>query len=228
MTNDELARLYLDSANTALIEGDPTAALTHLQQAVKLNPKMHEIHYLYSLSYYRKGELDRAIQSAKKTIELAPDFTPVKNTLGRLYLEKGNLELAEKPLLEAAADLTNREAYLAKTNLGLLHSKKKNSHESERWYSKAILDGGNAACMASYYRGEIHLSRNDLEKAHDDFKRASKYNCSGFTDAHLAVGKTLMMMKKNQQARAKFIEVQQLFPSTNAAEKANQYLKEIQ
>jgi Tfp pilus assembly protein PilF len=228
LSDNEKAQLYIESATSALNEGDATSAMSYLQEAKKLKKTGFELEYLLSMTFYKKGELDLAIASGKKAVQLAPDFSPAKNALGRFYLEKGNLTAAEPLLKQAAADLTYREAYLAKTNLGVLYGKKKDLAESERWYSKAILDAGNAACMASYYRGELLLAKNDLEKAHSDFKQASKFGCTGFTDAHLALGKTLMRMKKNDQARAKFVEIQKLFPATDAAKKANQYLKEIQ
>jgi type IV pilus assembly protein PilF len=228
LTDSEKAQLYIESATTALNEGDSTSAMSYLQEAKKLKKSGFEIEYLLSMGFYQKGELDQAIASGKKAVQLNPEFSPAKNALGRFYLEKGNLAAAEPLLKDAASDLTYRDAFLAKTNLGVLYGKKKNLAESERWYSKAILDAGNAACMASFYRGELFLSKNELEKAYSDFKQSSKYNCTGFTDAHLALGKTLMLMKKNEQARAKFVEIQKLFPSTEAAKKANQYLKEIQ
>jgi Tfp pilus assembly protein PilF len=228
LSENEKAQLYLESATTALNEGDATGAMRYLQEAKKLKKTGFELEYLLSMTFYRKGELDLAITAGKKAVQLAPDFSPAKNALGRFYLEKGNLSAAEPLFRDAASDLTYPEAYLAKTNLGVLYGKKNNLAESERWYSKAILDGGNSACMASFFRGEIFLTKNELEKAQSDFKQASKYGCSGFSDAHLALGKTLVRMKKQDQARAKFIEIQKLFPATEAAKKANQYLKEIQ
>lgn len=227
LTKAERAQMYIEMAASDLNEGDPTSALVYLKQSEEINPKSPELHYLFALTYFQKNELGLATRSAKKSIDLAPNFSAAKNTLGKLYLDQGKTAEAEKYLKEAAQDLTYREAYIAKTNLGILFYKKLNHAEAERWYTKAIFDAGDAACMASYYRGQLFLEEGKLEKANADFMRASKKGCSQFSDAHLAIGKTYLRMKKYDQARAKLLEVQQLFPTSDAALKANDYLREI-
>ncbi len=219
--------MYTEMAASDLNEGDATSALVYLQQALELTPKAPEVHYLLSLTYYRKNELGLSVRSAQKAIELSPSFSAAKNTLGKLYLDQGKLNEAEKYLKEAAQDLTYREAFIAKTNLGTLYYKKLNHTEAERWFTKAIFDAGDGACMASYFRGQLYFETNQYTKANADFMRASKNGCAQFSDAHLAIGKTYLRMKKYDQARAKLIEVQQLFPSSDAAVKANDYLREI-
>jgi Tfp pilus assembly protein PilF len=228
LSNEEKSKLFIESAAADLNENDANSALAHLRQAQDLKNESPELYYLLSLAYYRKHETEMAISAAKKALKLSPDFSAAKNALGKLLLDKGDLVGAEKNLKEAALDLTYPEAYLSKTNLGLLNSKKKNQTEAEHWFTKAIFDAGNNACMAFYYRGEIYFQKNLLEQAQSDFKRASKNGCANFGEAHLYLVKTLIKMKKNSEAKAKLIEIQQIFPSTDVASRANQYLKEIQ
>jgi len=227
LSKEEQARVYYESGASSLNEGDPTGALILLKKAAELEPKMAEIHYMLTLTYFQKGETALAIQSAKKALQVNPDLTAAKNALGKLLLDQGKFDEAEKYLKESANDLTYREAYLAKTNLGLLYSKKQKPTEAEYWYSKAIFDAGNASCVASFQRGMIYFNRNDLEKAKPDFYRASKNLCGNNSEAHLAYGKTLVGLKKFDQARSKMLEIQQLFPQSAAADKANEILKDI-
>jgi len=228
LSNEEKSKLFIESASADLNDNNASSALAHLRQAQDLNYESPELYYLLSLAYYRKHETEMAISSAKKALKLSPDFSAAKNALGKLFIEKGDLAGAEKYLKEAAQDLTYAEAYLSKTNLGMLYSKKKNQTEAEHWYTKAIFDAGNNACMAFYYRGEIYFDKNLFEQAQGDFKRASKNGCANFGEAHLSLGKTLIKMKKFDQAKAKLLEIQQIFPSTDVASRANNYLKEIQ
>ena len=227
MTKRERTDLLIETATAALNEGDPTSSLINLTEAEKLDTHSASIQYLLDLTYYQKGETTLAIASARKAVQWAPAFSPAKNTLGKLLLDQGKLPEAEKYLSEAAHDLTFREAYIAKTNLGILYNKKANSTLAEQWFSKAIFDGSDRACMASFYRGQIYFEKGEFEKANSDFRRASKNSCSQFSDAHLAMGRTFLRMKKYDQARAKLLEVQQLFPTSDAAAKANDYLREI-
>ena len=227
LSKEEKSKMFIEMASANLNEGDPTSALIYLKQALETSPNLPEIHYLLSLTYLHKNEIGLATRSAQRAIQLAPSFSAAKNTLGKIYLDSGRLPEAEKYLKEAAQDLTYRESFIAKTNLGYLFNKKLNQSEAERWYTKAIYDGGDSACMASYYRGQLYLDKNHLDKANMDFTRASKKGCAQFAEAHLAVGKTLLRMKKFDQARAKLIEVQQLFPSSEASYKASDYMREI-
>jgi len=219
--------MLIETASADINEADPTGALINLRQAEELDPKSAQIQYLLALTYYQKGEAGMAIRAARNSIQYSPDFSAAKNTLGKLLLDQGKLSEAEKYLSEAAHDLTYREAYIAKTNLGVLYNKKLNPTLAEQWFSKAIFDAGDNACMAAFYRGQLYFEKSQFEKANADFKRASRNNCSQFSDAHLAMGKTFLRMKKYDLARAKLLEVQQLFPTSDAATKANDYLKEI-
>ena len=227
LTSEERAQMLTEMAATDLNEGDATSALVYLKQAETATPQSPQIQYLLSLTYYRKNEIGMATRAAQKAIALDPSFSAAKNTLGKLLLDQGKLPEAEVNLKAAAQDLTYREAYIAKTNLGTLYYKKSNLIEAERWFSKAIFDAGDVACTASYYRGKIYFENNQLDKANSDFMRASKKGCAQYSDAHLALGKTYLRMKKYDLARAKLIEVQQLFPSSDAAIKATDYLREI-
>ena len=227
LTKEERAQMLTEMAAADINEGDSTSALVYLKQAEEITPKSADVHYLLALTYYKKNEIGMASRSAQKAIQLSPHYSAAKNTLGKLLLDQGKLNEAEKYLKEAAQDLTYREAYLAKTNLGYLYYKKLKHTDAEYWYSKAIFEAGDNACMAYFYRGQLNFEKNLFEKANADFNRASRKNCAQFSDAHLAMGKTFLRMKKYDQARAKLIEVQQLFPTSDAAMKANDYLREI-
>lgn len=227
VTGKERAKLLVELAGANLTENDPTSALIALNEAREINDAIPEEHYLFALAYYQKNELKLATESARRAVRLDPKFSAAKNTLGKMLMDQGKFDEAEKYLTEAAKDLTARDAYVAKTNLGILYYKRMNFDRAKIWLSSAIKDAGDGACMASYYRGQIYLEENDLQKASQDLNKGSRNGCSQFTDAHLAFGRTLIRMKKYDQARAKLLEIQQLFPTSDAADKANAYLREI-
>jgi type IV pilus assembly protein PilF len=227
VSDKDHAKLLLDVAAANLTENDATSALIALNEVREIDDSIPEEHYLFALAYYQKQETKLAIESARRAVKLKPSFSSAKNTLGKLLLDQGKFDEAEKYLTEAAKDLTSREAYIAKTNLGILYFKKMNFNLAKQWLSSAIRDGGDSACMASYYRGQINLEENQLEAARADLNKASRNACSQFSDAHLAFSQTLIRMKKYDQARAKLLEIKQLFPTSDAAKKANDYLREI-
>jgi type IV pilus assembly protein PilF len=227
VSDQERAKLLIDVAGANLTENDPTSALIALNEVRELDDSLPEEHYLFALAYYQKGETKLAIESARRAVKLKPDFSSAKNTLGKLLLDQGKFDEAEKYLTEAAKDLTARDAYLAKTNLGILFYKKSNFKIAEQWLSSAIKDAGENACMASHYRGQIRLQESAYEKALVDLKAGSRHGCSQFSEGHLAYAQALIRMKRYDQARAKLLEIKQLFPASDAAQKSNAYLREI-
>ena len=227
MSSHERAMMLISLASANITEGDATQALQALKESEEIDNSIPETYYLYSLAYHLKNEQPLAIQSARKAIELRPTYSKAKNTLGKLLLDQGQYAEAEKYLKEAVSDLLFDEAYLAKANLGILYYKQMKYDKAVPYLTQALREGGNTTCVAAYYRGQIYLDKNQYEYALADFTRASKNSCARITEAHLAKGQTLIRMKKYDQARAKMLEIEQLFPLTDASEKAAQYLKEI-
>ena len=219
--------MLLSIAAANVTENDTTGALQVLGQVHELDDGIPEEYYLYALAYLGKNEIKLATDSARHAIQLAPQYSAAKNTLGKLLLDQGKYAEAEKLLLEAAKDLLFRDTYLPKTNLGILYYQKGALETADTWLSHAIKDGGALVCLAYYYRGKVRSDTNRLLEAERDFSQSSRGGCSGMSDTHIAFGKTLIREKKYDQARAKFIEIQRLFPSSDASDQATQYLREI-
>lgn len=226
-SDTDKARQLLEMASAHITEGDGSGAIQTLDESKQLDDELPETYYLYALAYHLKGEKQLALEAAQKAVNLNPKFSQAKNTLGRIQMELGRYADAEKTLKEAASDLSYKESYLAKANLGILYYKRMAYEKAEPLLTAAIREGGESTCLAAYYRGMIHLEKNRLDYALSDFSRASKNGCARVTDAHLAKGQTLIRMRRYDQARAKMLEIQQLFPLSDAYDKAGQYLKEI-
>lgn len=216
-----------DVAAATLQEGDATEALVLLEESEKLNPNNPRTHLLYALTYYKKNAPDLAIESAKRAVQLKPDYSEAKNTLGRLLMDNQQPQQAEIYLRQSASDLKFREAYLARTNLGILYYRQGKLDQAKAELTRVIKDEPQAGCVAAYYRGQIHSLENNLSLARKDFETSSKALCASFVAAKLSLGKTLMKQGSNDLARAKLLEIRQLYPETEEAEMATALLKEI-
>jgi type IV pilus assembly protein PilF len=226
-SKSDQVRNLMDIVAADITENDATGALQILAKVQDMDDSLPEEYYFYALAYLQKRETRLAIESARRAIRMNPKFSAAKNTLGNILMDQGKYEEAEKYLLESANDLLFRDTYLPKTNLGILYYKKGDLVRSESWLSKAIQDGGAVVCLAYYYRGKVRTDKKELLLAERDFIQSAKGSCSGMSENHIAFGKTLIQEKKYDQARAKFIEIQRLFPSSDAADQATQYLREI-
>jgi type IV pilus assembly protein PilF len=227
LSKQEKIEGLLNIASASVTEGDAISAIESLNRVKELDDSIPEEHYLYALAYLQKNELALAEDSARTAVKLNPKFTAAKNALGKVLLDRGNLREAEPILKEAASDILYRESVLPKINLGILYFKKTDYASSEKWLNLAVADGGPSTCMAQYYLAKIFLERNELGKASRNLISSTKGACAGLSDAHLTLGQALVRQKRYDAARAKFIEIQKLFPDSDAYDKAADYLRGI-
>ncbi len=221
------AKLIVQVANGALLEGDPTGALQHLAKAEESDPNLPELHHTKALAYHAKHDDIRAIAEARLAVSIQPAYSEANNTLGKLLLDQGRYDEAEKPLMVAATNPLYRDSYRAYTNLGILYYRKEDDKKSEDALSKAIQESPTLSCIAYYYMGHIHLKNGSVLTALGDYEKASQKFCAGFADAHLAVGVLYEKNKDYEHARKKFLDIKQSFPNTKIAEQAMEHLKYI-
>jgi len=224
-TDEEKARLLLDIANGALVENDPTGALQHLLAAEKLDPKIPELYHSKALAYFGKHDLNSAIEAARYAVKLNPGYSIAQNTLGKLLMDAGRQDEAVPFLQTAAKDPINREAFKALTNLGIISYRKSELDRARDYFDQAVLASPTSACIAYYYRGHVWLKKSDFRKAITDYESATRRFCGNFADAHLALGIAFQQAKQYQQARKKFVDIQNRYPNTNLANQAMDYLK---
>jgi len=227
ISKEERLENLMKIAAAAVAENDSISALETLNLIKSIDDSIPREHLLYALAYLNKNEYDLAEKSARRALALDPRFTAAKNALGKILMEQGNLTEAEPLLKDAASDILYRDSSLPKTNLGMLYYKRMDYGNAGIWLEKAIAEQGPYTCYARYYLGKVRLEQQDLNAASRNFLMALKGSCSGLSEVHLALGQTLIREKKFDQARAKMIEIQRLFPNSDASDKAGEFLRGI-
>lgn len=87
-------------------------ACDYLSQAIAVNPKNADAHYLLALFKGRQNNYDVSIDHAKKCLALRPNYAPAHSVLGRALAGKRNLNDAAVELSEAVRlDPTNATSY---------------------------------------------------------------------------------------------------------------------
>lgn len=219
-TVEERARLFVDAASAAMIEGDLIGALQYLKTAEALDSDLPEIYHTRAMVFHAKKDMPAAIREVKRAVALRPGDVNANNTYGKLLIDSGNYSEAEKPLLKATLDPTWRETYKALTNLGILHYRLDHPSKALAWFDKAVLEAPATACIAWYYKGHLALKENNFKDATRNYDNATQKFCAGFADAHLALGIAFERSKQYDHARKKFLDVKQNFPNTKTAEQA--------
>lgn len=221
------AFLLVRIADGALQEGDPTGALHHLKEAERYNPKLPQLHHARALAFIAKKDLKTALNSAQKAVELDPQYAAGNNTFGKLLLDMGKYSRAEEYLKRAAKDPLYRGEFKARTNLGMLYYRQKKYKKALSEVNRATELAPRSACVAYYYRGHLHLRVSRFQEAIEDYKNATKNFCGHFAEGHLALGVAYLRSNDIVRARKKFLEIQTLFPDSEASKKAMAKLGEL-
>jgi Tfp pilus assembly protein PilF len=227
VTPEQHARLLLNVANASLIENDPTQAMEALARAEAADPDLPEIYHTRGLVYYNRGNIQAALEQVKKAVKMSPNYTDANNSLGKILTDLGRYDEAVAPLQKAAHDPFYRETYKPLSNLGILYYRKGEFGKASDFFTKATESGGDHACIAYYYKGHLELRDGHFSEAIKNYTSATKRWCAGFADAHLAIGITYERTKQYALARKTFVEVQQRYPNSKAADQAIDRLREL-
>ena len=225
LTKTERARLLVEIANGALVEGDPTGALQSLSSAEQEDGRLPELHHSKALAYFQKHDLPQALLAARRAVELKPDYSEANNTLGKLLFEAGKYTEAVPYLKAAANDALNRETFKAWTNLGILKYRLEEYAEAEGFLKHAVQDAPLRACIAFNFLGHIKLKEKNLDEAIHNYEQATRKLCAGYGDAQLSLAQAYEQNKQYQFARKAYLEVQKQYPNTKLAEQAVDHLR---
>jgi type IV pilus assembly protein PilF len=228
LSGSEKSRMLVEAAAAAKAEGDLVGALQFLSDAEQLDGSQAELHHLRAIVLNLKRERELAIESVRRALEIQPKYSDAMNTLGRLLMDQGSASAtaeAEKWLKKASSDLLYRDAWKAKTNLGIIHYRRADDTRALEYLNKAVDSSPLHACVAHYYIGHIKLKSGSFLDAARSYDRATQKFCAGFADAHLAEGVALERGREYEKARKKFVEVLKNFPNTIVAEQATNRLK---
>lgn len=227
LSKQEKAAMLLRVADGALMEGDPTAALAAVFEAENYDTGNAQLYHTKAIAYYRKHDLEKAIEAGRRAVQLAPDFSSAQNSLGKFYLDMGRYSEAQPCLEKAAKDPVFSEAYKARTNLGILFYQTGQYSTAKNHLDIAIRDGGEGACVAHYYRGQISMNDRRYTEAVKDFKKSVVNQCNQFAEAHFALGLAYAKSDRPDDARKKLIEFKKVFPEHELANRAEDLLGQI-
>ena len=227
MSAFERSRMFVELANGALLDGDATGALQHLKQAEDEDDSLPELHHSRALALLKKRDLKAAIISAKRAVEIMPNYPDANNTLGKLLIDDGKYEEAKKPLKTAANNRLYREAYKAWTNLGILEFRQGNFLKAESYFDRAIQESDTLSCIAYHYRGIIKQRTNRNKSGIQDYRYATQRYCHAYTPAFFALARAYERIGATKQAKTVYLDLQKRYEGTETALKAIDELRRL-
>ena len=96
------AQPYLNLGTLLMDQGDPSAAVLHLEDAARLAPENPKIHEELDRAYVAKGDLEGAQMQLEEAVRLAPDAAALHFKLGQVYRRRGLNERAQQEFAECA------------------------------------------------------------------------------------------------------------------------------
>jgi len=122
-----LAEYYLGKAYR--IAGNPDKAIFHLREAIRINSRYPGINAELAELLFERGDLDGAIRTYERSLQLEPESAPAHNNLGYALQQRGEPELALRHY-EAALRINPRYA-LAHANAAAVLARLGRDSEAE-------------------------------------------------------------------------------------------------
>lgn len=221
------SELYFGAGTQSLMSQDYTDALTNLIKADKLDPNNAGILTNLAMAYYFKGERDLAVKTLKKSIEINSDNSDAKINLATIYYKDGNVSKAESMYKEVLKDLTYDKQARTFYNLGTIELQKQRISSAENYFNKSVKEESNY-CPSYYQLGLINYNRKQFHTAYKNFKEATMGVCyESSPAAHYYQGLSLTQMRRFNEARMKFDEIDAKFKNSEYAGFARSKMMEL-
>jgi tetratricopeptide (TPR) repeat protein len=156
--------LHYDLAYAYDQKGILDKAEFHLKKAIRLKPDYSDAYNYLGVLYFRKGEVDLAIEQYNKALENIVYLSPQNAhfNLGVAYLSRKQYNLAIKHLEETVSLVPNYAA--AYVNLGRAYEGQYKYREARRAYEKAVEFAPNAP-EAQLHLGKLLILMGDKRAA---------------------------------------------------------------
>ncbi len=152
------------SAAESMQKNDSKTALVHLDEAITLYPNFALAYNEKGMLLLRQNELDKALESFLKAIQIKQDYFDAKLNFGFTLLSQRNYEQSEmvlRDLLQQKPEMPTLNMYLGIALIGL-----KKTDDAEKSFKKAVtLKGGENLAQAHRYLGGIYMSKKNTAEA---------------------------------------------------------------
>jgi tetratricopeptide (TPR) repeat protein len=170
-------KIYADAFGYQMDKNNADAG-TAYAQCIKENVNTANAYSGLGISYYYEGNIDQAIATATKGIQLYPKFYGLYENRGAYYRESGDAEKAIADYTKAMA--LNRNDSLLYVSRGSVYLNTGEIDNALADFNEAIRrnpdNKGEAAFQMYYMRGLVWWNKGDAKKTMADFDKAVDLN----------------------------------------------------
>ena len=153
--------------------GNPAEAIAQLKKTIDTNPKNQAAYLSLGHLYQQNGQVQSAIDTFEKALEIFPEFWIASNNLAFLLAEHGNTthdqDRAYQYALQAQARQPNHPAVM--DTLGWIYH-----HRGELYRAMVLLEKANAVSpedpVINYHFGKVLYELGMLQEARQKLEKA--------------------------------------------------------
>lgn len=197
--NEQAIIRTLQGAYGALQKGDAAGAGRMLGPLASQYPNRPDVLHLHALVLRGGGNLAGARQALARAVEVSGGSAEIRNSLGNVLMEMGELASAEEQFAAATA---TQPAYLAGwVNRGRVASRK-GQHEQAVGFLERACAIDPKSVLARTSLGEAHRAARNFDKAVEVLKEAVALNPQG--SVRLQLGLALRAAERQPEAIAEY------------------------
>jgi Tfp pilus assembly protein PilF len=174
------------------------------------------------LCYMRLNQLDEALTYFDKALQTVPGFTDARNNRGATYLAMGQYHMAEVDFIAVLGDPTYPHRKEVHYNLGMTYLQRDQLGAAAENFRKAIALPNPV--FDAYLRLSELAQRNGELESSLGFLEDAKLNFPERTEVSLELGKLLLLMDREVEAREQLEEVIEMAPGSASADTARSLL----
>ena len=220
---DPLQSLSLMREGVVLMQqGRYDLALERFQEADRIAPGNATNNNMMGLCHLQQGHFDKALAEFNQALALVPLFTDARNNRGATYLAMRQYHLAEVDFVAVLGDSTYPHAKQVNYNLGLTHLERGHLGAAEESFRKSI------APPNPVFNGYLQLA--SLAQRHGELERSvvlleeAQLNCPENIEVSLELGKVLILLGRDDEARPYLEQVIADDPNSDFATSAKNLL----
>lgn len=225
ITDPLYALTLMRQGSVMMQQGRVEEALTQFNEADKLAPGNATVYNMIGLCYMRLSEYDKALTAFDQAIRLIPGFTNARNNRGAIYLELGQYHMAEVDFIAVLGDSTYPHRKQVHYNLGMTYLQRDQFGAAGENFRKAIILPDPV--FEAYLRlSEIAQRHGEMGSALDLLEEA-RFNFPDRLEGSLELGKLLLIMDREDEARPYLQQVVEDAPGSESAATARSLLGAI-
>lgn len=224
--NERIAESKRNIGEAYMRQGDYTSALRELLEAEKMNPEDAFTQHDLGLCYREKKLMADALAHLNKAITLKPGYTPARNSLGRVYLEIGQVDKAIAIFKEITKDALYATPHFPLANLGLAYYQKRDYATALHYYHEALKLEPNFV-FALHGLGTTYLAMKKARLAIAYLEKALRL-APKVAEIHIEYAEANLLMGRIAQAKVSFENaIDMAPPESEIAARARQRLRTL-